>query len=346
MRTGRYKPVSKIAWKEFRERYDREKLATLSPSSSNSAASAFNHLERVINPDRLSKLTSEAMSRFQAKLRDEGMRDTTIASHLRDLKAALRWAAAMGLMNEAPKIVMPRMGKGQTMMRGRPITGEEFERMLAVVPKVRSRDSAQWVRLITGLWLSGLRLEESLALSWDQDEPFFVDLTGKHPRFRIYSEAQKARRDETLPLTPDFAEWLLNNTPANQRTGQVFPMAELLTGGRMGGDTVGRVISRIGKKASVVVNRAEGKFASAHDLRRSFGTRWAQQTTPVVLQRLMRHSEITTTMRYYVNLSSDDLAEGLWAARKQPGNTSGNNGPQNAAEHNGGDRSNVLSGNE
>jgi len=33
-----------------------------------------------------------------------------------------------------------------------------------------------------------------------------------------------------------------------------------------------RMISRIGELAKVVVNKQEEKFASAHDLRRSFGT--------------------------------------------------------------------------
>ncbi len=51
------------------------------------------------------------------------------------------------------------------MMRGRPVTGEEFERMIATVPKVRSRDTDAWTHYLEGLWLSGLRLEESTIVS-------------------------------------------------------------------------------------------------------------------------------------------------------------------------------------
>ena len=104
---------------------------------------------------------------------------------------------------------MPTRAKGQSMMRGRPVTGEEFDRMLAKVPHVRKHDPGVWRRYITGLWLSGLRLEESVVLSWDADEPFTVDLSGKHPRFRIYAEAEKGNRDRLLPMTPDLAEFLL-----------------------------------------------------------------------------------------------------------------------------------------
>ena len=64
-------------------------------------------------------------------------------------------------------------------------------------------------------------------------------------------------------------------------------------------------------EASVVVNKADGKFASAHDLRRAFGTRWAFQVKPATLKLLMRHQQIETTMRFYVDQDADDVADQL-----------------------------------
>jgi len=75
---------------------------------------------------------------------------------------------------------------------------------------------------------------------------------------------------------------------------------------------VSRIVSAIGKKAGVVVNKADDKFASAHDLRRAFGTRWSFKVKPVTLKLLMRHQQIETTMRYYVDQVADDVAEQLW----------------------------------
>ena len=46
--------------------------------------------------------------------------------------------------------------KGMTLMRGRPITAEEFERMLASVESVRPDDAQAWSYYLRGLWLSGL----------------------------------------------------------------------------------------------------------------------------------------------------------------------------------------------
>ena len=85
------------------------------------------------------------------------------------------------------------------------------------------------------------------------------------------------------------------------------------------------MISRIGEKAKVVVNKADGKYASAHDFRRAFGTRWAMKVKPMLLQKLMRHNSIETTMRYYVELDVDDMAEELWKTETKVINTSINN---------------------
>ena len=58
---------------------------------------------------------------------------------------------------------MPKRVKGAKVMRGRPITGEEFDRLIKAVPKVVENAAAKsWEFYLRGLWTSGLRLSESL----------------------------------------------------------------------------------------------------------------------------------------------------------------------------------------
>jgi len=243
---GRYQAPSKLTWAEFRARYEAEKLSSLAPGTRATARDALNYLERLVNPDRVAKLTAAALSRFQAELRKPreiikgdkkiikpAAKDTTIARHLRHVKAALRWGAKVGLLAKAPEIEMPKVAKGQTLMRGRPITAEEFDRMVATIPKVRPHDGPAWERLLRGLWLSGLRLGEALTISWDQDAPVSVDLSGRRPALRIFAEAQKARRDEVLPMTPDLAQFLAE-TPEAERVGRVFKLSR-----ERGGEPIG-----------------------------------------------------------------------------------------------------------
>ena len=113
-------------------------------------------------------------------------------------------------------------------------------------------------------------------------------------------------------MTPDFAEWLLQ-TPDSRRVGYVFLLPARPTGRQMTSASVGRIVSKIGERVGIVVNSAEGKYASDHDLRRSFGTRWVGRVKPATLQLLMRHKSSETTMKYYVSQDADGLADELWA---------------------------------
>ena len=94
--------------------------------------------------------------------------------------------------------------------------------------------------------------------------------------------------------------------------------------GRMAGAIVGqteKMVVEDGKR----VKRTAKLFAGAHDFRRAFCTRWARKVMPAVLQRLARHSHISTTMAYYVSLSADEIGSELWANHAATvGNTSGN----------------------
>ena len=313
LQENRYAKPTNVSWSDFRERYENEKLASLAPNTLETAVTALNHLEELINPQKLTALTSEVLSKFQSKLRATGIKETSIATQLRHLRAALSWGVSMGMLPKMPELHMPKRAKGRNLMRGRPITAEEFDRMLEATAKVRPQDAETWRYYLHGLWLSGLRLEESLVFSWDDDSPFAADLSGRHPRFRIYAEAEKGHQDRFLPMTPDFAEFLLE-TPDDQRTGPVFKLDGLQTGRPMTPKRIGRVVSAIGKKAGVVVNKADGKYASAHDLRRSFGTRWSSKVKPATLQLLMRHKAIETTLKYYVAQDADEVADELWAS--------------------------------
>ena len=227
------------------------------------------------------------------------------------------------MLAKAPAIEMPKGAKGQSLARSRAVTTEEYERMLVAAVKVRPADFPEWQRLLSAAWLGGLRLGELERLSWEPEAAFSVDLTAKRPCFRILAEGQKSGKDEILPMVPDFAEMLLA-TPEAERVGRVFKLTDQRTHQPLTVNQIGRLVGAIGRKAGVVTNKSEGKYAGLHDLRRGFCTRWARKEMPPILRRLARHASIQTTLSYYVDLDAADLAEDLWAKHPAtPGNTSG-----------------------
>jgi integrase len=332
LRNGRYQKPSHMTWEAFRDHFSTNVLPGLAKGTRITYEATLNVFERVCNPQRLSQVTTARITAFTTKLREDGLREATIARHLRGMKVAMRWANREGLLLTVPKFTMPKRAKGAKTMRGRAVTTEEFERMLSVIPKVVANAAAEsWKFYLRGLWTSGLRLSESLTLQWDDSpEAIVVDLLGRRPMFRVPSEAEKGNQDRLLPMTPDFAA-LLESVPKHERQGRVFKLlgidGEPLDTTRF---AVGPLVSEIGRTAGVIVDErkkrvqaASGtpahdvtvrKFASAHDLRRAFGFRWAMRVMPTVLKEIMRHEDIGTTMKYYVGQNAEAIADALWSA--------------------------------
>jgi integrase len=319
LREKRYRPDSRISWQAFREKYETEVLPSLAEKTGSMVGTVFNAVEKILRPARLHDLTADRLSYFQAKLRAQGRAEPTIRTYLAHLAAVLQWAATIGLLPAPPNIQRPKRAKTSKVMKGRPITEEEFERMLAKTEAVVGEEAAQsWRHFLRGLWWSGLRLAESLELYWDRDDRLRVDLSVKRPMLWIPGALEKGNEDRLLPIAPEFAEFLLA-TPAAERRGRVFrPLGLRDKGARVNRDWASRIITRIGKLANVKVNvspkTSKVKFASAHDLRRSFGARWARRVMPQVLKELMRHESIETTMKYYVGHNAQLTADALWSA--------------------------------
>lgn len=296
LRAGRYQRVSNPTWAEFRQKFEDEVLDGKSQHTFNTATCVFNRLESIGKPERLRHVTTDRINGFVSALRKEKKSEQTIRSYLKNLFWALRWAREKGMLAKLPKVDIPGPDDGEDdAMKGRPITTEEFERMLEAIPKgftpqgdkqkerLTTSVKLAWEFYLEGLWWSGLRLEESLNLWWDREDRIQVDLTGDDPVFIIPKGMQKNKKAMVCPMAPEFAELLLR-VPEADRTGPVFRLPGL----KFGRDCrkpewVGTTLRRIGKAAGVVVQRTAAgkvKFASAHDLRRSFGERWAHLILP------------------------------------------------------------------
>jgi integrase len=323
LRSGSAEIPSRFLWSEFRRRYEALAVPALAAATGVKIASVLNALEAAVCPQLLRDLTPDRIAHFAATLRNRGLAESTIHSYLAQLRSALNWAHTQKLLQHVPEIPKPpRRKKGSKLqpMKGRPITQEEYERELAVVPRVVGVERAgQWQWYLRGLWWSGLRLAESLDLWWDRADkihPIFPK--DGHPVLYIHAELEKGHQDRILPIAPEFAEMLLE-VPETQRTGPVFPLEGRR--GRLKPCEVSNILSRIGKTAGVKVSECartgKVKYASAHDFRRAFGTRWSERVTATQLKELMRHEDIQTTLRYYVVRDAQRTADHAWEAYRR-----------------------------
>lgn len=305
-------------WAEFRRRYESDHTFNLRKRSLDDISTVFNVIEKTMKPDRINRITPQWITRFVNIRLEQGRSPSTVEGDLRQLKAALNWAKVQGFISTVPNFPKLKKARRAKQMKGRPITAEEFERMLAAVEKMPKRQHESIRYLLRGLWLSGLRIGEALSLTWDAwADGIRVDTSGEFTVLLISAEDEKGGKDREYPITPDFEDFLLA-TAADERKGFVFNPV-LYRGPSRRVDTVSKAISRVGELAGVKVDEKPAKkgngkvpvYASAHDCRRAFGHRWARKVMPMVLKELMRHESVTTTEKFYVGIQAQETARHL-----------------------------------
>lgn len=322
-----------MSWEVFREEYRRIQLKSLRPKSLLDAESRLDIAERIVKPRTLGDLArADVLHELQAGLL-AGLQSRfgrprsahTVKSHMKSILAALNWAKHQEWIEIVPRVRTVKTSKLKAM-KGRPITEEEFQRMLDATESVVGKVAAEsWRYVLRGLWASALRIDELMNVSWDDGNAIRpVWKAGKLPTLFIPDHLQKNDTEEEIPLLPWFEEVLLE-TSKHQRIGWVFTPNSLQTNvgrrssvHRPDSEWVAKIISRIGKVADVVV--AEGddlskkptKYVSAHDLRRSCAQRLMDAGVPaLVTSRILRHASIETTLRYYVSMGVQKDSEVL-----------------------------------
>lgn len=325
LNAGTYREPSKATWGELCERFIEEHAGGLARATKADYRYAFNNMERVAGftaETRLTEVTQDRYSRFIAAVRKEGAAEATLGGFIRCMNKAFKWGSEVGLMQHRPKLQQPKRDPSrQQLAGGRAITGEEFDRMLAAMPKiVGEKAAASWDFYLWGIWWGGFRLGESLKISWDEDDKPRVVLSGQKSVLAMPGRHEKGNKNRLMPLAPEFVRHL-ETVPEKNRRGRVFRPR-----GRSGRPAdyykVSKLAADIGRAAGIITGTneetGEPKFASLHDLRRSFAERWARKVPAVVLQRLMRHQSLATTQKYYLTGDAEADAAMLWAAAGDP----------------------------
>ena len=301
-------------WTSFRTYFETTHLSGLSKSYRETMLPILGRFETFANPVFVQDINSATLRRWFASLRNEGLAESSIRTYWRHLSVFLSIAVDDGFLRSLPKVRLPKRESG-SLAKGRAITTEEFERMRAAIAKERPNQIEQWEFFLDGLWLSGLRIGEAYRLTW-QPSGFYVDMTKDRPEFVILKQKNKKR--QSLPMVPDFAQHL-QTVPESLRRGFVFKLKPARGVGRISDQTAERTIAKFGERAAIRVSdrkKKNGKYktATAHDLRRSFASRWSRKVTPQTLQSLMRHSSYATTQQYYENIRTDEFADEIYNA--------------------------------
>ena len=313
LRSGRYQDPSKITWSDFEDAYlDAMEADDKAQNTLNVIHTTFNFVETILHPNYLRDVTAERLNHWKKELGRRRSQDT-VGIYSRHLKAALRWAAKNELMPESPKLRTPK----SSGRKGDPVTREEHAAILADTEGVIQLPYVDaWRFFLRGLWYSGLRVGEALELSWEPLDPVAVIARpGEEPVLRFQPKGHKARRAETVPIAPDFADMLLA-VPEDQREGKVFQPQHR--------DQPVHP-KRVAEQFRLITEKAGVPHVHLHDYRRAFGTRMVMedQVTVFELMKLMRHRDIKTTLKYYLHLDAQAITGNIRRRRAEKQGQSG-----------------------
>jgi integrase len=254
------------------------------------------HLDWLLDATGAAKLTDilpDVLDARLSALAEEGKAARTLNLKLECANAFLNWCVRNGRLNRNPlKVVQRRNEVTDQRHPRRALTEKETRSLIAV-----AREQARTVHRAETrpLWyllplLAGLRRSDMERLTWgdlDLDQGVLTVCGGK-----------AKHRVDRLRLHKDLVGELVRVKPSNVLpSAYVFPRT-------VANKTRQDDFVRAG--IPLVDDRAE--HADLHSLRVTYGTRLALAgVAPAILQKLMRHSTIELTMRYYTKLSLDDL---------------------------------------
>jgi integrase len=302
---GLYRDPGKWTWEAFRQHFESEYVSGLRPRTRTKYGQVLDSFERLANPGRLASVTERTVSAWVAALRKEpcrgrvGLMPSTIHVHLTFLHCALAWAASQKMLPAVPAFPAVKVPK----KRPQPVPAESFERLVG-----RAGDDLNMRAFVLCGWRAGLRLGEAHALEWERaDVAPYLDLD--RDRIVLPAAMVKADEDQWLPLDGELRAALEALTPP-PRSGRVFHFPT-----RAGTPAALATVSR----RVVLLARKAGVRLTMKTLRRGFGCYYAAREPAQVLQRLMRHANIKTTMDFYCNV--DDATEAAVRRRNTPRNS-------------------------
>lgn len=249
---------------------------------------AFALLRPVAGEMRVQLITAREIEAYQSSLVRARYESRSVRSYMKAIGALLNWLVDVGLLtkNPASRVRPVRV----TEKRRHFLTWEDAPRLITAV------DSPEYQAGVGLAIYAGLRLGEILALRWEN-----VDAEGSiiHIRNTIGWSTKSGKARETVIMRE--MQQLLHVLP---RRG---PM--VVSDPRHGTSKTAR---EQGFVRSFKRARERAGLPDAlrfHDLRGSFATELLQRFPPAVVQQILGHADVQTTMKFYSRIDPQRAVE-------------------------------------
>lgn len=252
------------------------------------------------------QIDEKLLNSFQAYLKAERkVSDRTVANHLISIRTIYNIAIKEGLVSnknypfgkEGIRVRIP-----ESIKQG--LTKQEVLSMEELELKYGSKEWHTRNVWLFSFYLAGIRLSDVLKARWsDFDTERFTYKMGKNKKVVSLKIPEKIRGilscyESQKPLNNGYIFPELRNTDCKNAKDMIKAV-------KAAGVSLNFYLKRIAKKASI------DKTLSMHISRHTFGNISGDKISVQMLQRLYRHSSITTTVNYQANFISKDIDDAL-----------------------------------
>lgn len=194
----------------------------------------------------------------------------SLNQYLETARTFVKWCMAQRPLPWIADDPLAGIGKADESTKRR----EKRALTLDELARLKKASGKRWVIYLTAA-LTGLRRSELRRLQWGD-----VRLDAEQPHIQLRASATKARRADVVPINPELLEALRAIRPANATADQrVFPHIPKYATYR----------KDVEVRASIPWRDAQGRLASFHCLRKTFGTYLALADVPLrVAMDMMR----------------------------------------------------------
>jgi len=239
---------------------------------------------------------------------DDGYGQRAYNAHLVSFKSFTKWLVKNErVIGKDPMLETKTIKQTEYRHPRRALTVEEKGRFLTTVAqsKKRQRNTGPERVLIYGMALkAGLRIGEIRKLrvqSFDFERRIV----------RIEANEQKGKHADDIPLSADFAASLQEYLKGKQPTDLAFRLACSTATATM--------IRKDLAEAGIEYVDDAGRYCDFHSLRHTFISHLALAGVhPAVCQKLARHKDIQTTMKFYTHILHSSGVEGIEALENLP----------------------------
>jgi integrase len=259
----------------------------------------------------LSKITPGNAEAFVAdRLASKEVCVATVNKYIRNLRSIFNKAIdPRGYISQGQNPFTKIKPRKTTDNAKRYVSIKEYRKLL------EATDDSWWKTFMAVAYSSGLRLNEILNLTW-KDIDFDnqrVNVTAKKATDKIIKWEPKGRKNRIVPISDEAIKLLVDlqvNAPDEHSYIFISPQRLECIAGRI---QIGKwnerseIINNINRSFDDIRTKACVEKCTIHDLRRSAITNWAQKLPFHVIHKLAGHSNIKTTMDYYLAVRPEDF---------------------------------------